>query len=373
MTKLNILKKSMVSLVGAALGALQVIGSPASALEYNGVYTPTSGVFEVYKQPTTLTGSCAGGSFEQSQSVGGVPIRVVAPATPGTYPVLLVSHGANGLNTQQIWLADYLAKYGYIVLSIEHTGSDFCANVSYPAADSAFIAGSKDVDTILNNLTTIQNSLSSSSGRTYTLDTNHIGFIGYSLGAEIGLMKMKQATYLLRSKSVNYGDARIKAFFLMAGNLGGNTSQAIPGLDQSSANLSQLTAPMFWVSGGADTATQAKSSWNLELNAPPGNYYVHAPSIDHYQFSVGGNPQLQTSLQQFACAFFDAKLMDTTYSRNANALTALNNATAYSGNPLNTYELFSNTQPTRTRWYGTPLTINSNYVGYATHTQWPVP
>lgn len=368
MTKLNFLIKSMVSLIGVAFSALQTIGSIASAVEYNKIYTPTSGVFEVYKPPTITKGTCTGGLFEQSQSAGGVPIRVVAPATSGTYPVLLFSHGVNGLNTQQAWLADHLAKYGYIVLSMEHTASDFCANVAIPPSDSAFTARSTDVNTVLNNLTNIKNSLNSSSGRTYTFNTNHIGFVGYSMGAETGLMKMKQATYLLRGGPVNYGDARLKAFFLMAGNLGGNTSQTIPGLDQSSANLARLTQPMFWVSGGADTAMHAKSSWYLALGAPAGNYYEHVPTMDHYQYNTGGNAVFQTSIKQFACAFFDAKLMNATFFRNAIALTALNKATAYSGNPLNTYELVSQNQRTQTRWYGSPLTVNSTYLGYATHT-----
>jgi len=241
MSKLKFLTKSIVSLVGVVFTTLQILVSTARALEYNKVYTPRSGVFKLYKQPNTINATCSGGLFEQSQSVGGVPIRVVAPATSGTYPVLLFSHGVYGINTEQAWLADYLAKYGYIVLSMQHTDSVDCDNLAIPPTDSVFTARSTDVNTVLNHLTTIKNSLNSSSGRTYTFDTNRIGFVGYSLGAETGLMKMKQATYLLRSGPVNYGDARIKAFFLMAGDLGGNTSQTIPGLDQSEANLAQLT------------------------------------------------------------------------------------------------------------------------------------
>lgn len=374
MSKLDFLTKSMVSLLGVAFSTLQVLVSTARALEYNEVYTPTSGVFELYKQPTTINATCSEGLFEQSQSVGGVPIRVVAPATSGTYPVLLFSHGVYGVDTEQAWLADYLAKYGYIVLSMQHIDSVSCNDLPIPPADSVFTKRSSDVNTVLNNLTTIQNSLNSSSGQTYTFDTNHIGFVGYSLGAETGLMKMKQATYLLRSGPVNYGDARIKAFFLMAGNFGGNTNQTIPGLDQSEANLAQLTQPMFWISGGADTWMYALSSWDLELGAPGGNYYMHAPTMNHYQYETHGNSLFHTLIEQFACAFFDAKLMDATLLRNASALTALNNATAYSGdNPLNTYELVSDNQPTDIWWWGTPLTVNSTYVGYATHTQWPVP
>jgi len=355
-------------LVGVAFTTLQILVSTARALEYNKVYTPRSGVFKLYKQPNTINATCSGGLFEQSQSVGGVPIRVVAPAKSGTYPVLLFSHGVYGTNTEQAWLADYLAKYGYIVLSMQHTDSVDCDDLAIPPTDSVFTARSTDVNTVLNNLTTIKNSLNSSSGRTYTFDTNHIGFVGYSLGAETGLMKMKQATYLLRSGPVNYGDARIKAFFLMAGDLGGNTSQTIPGIDQSEANLAQLTQPMFWVSGGADTLMYAESSWKLELGAPKGNYYMHAPTMNHYQYLPDGNTLFHTSINQFACAFFDAKLMEATFFRNTTALTALKGATAYSGNPLNTYELVSDNQLTDTWWWGTPLTVNSTYVGYATHT-----
>jgi len=367
MTKWNCLTKSLVSLVGVAFILLAVFFRPTTAFEYNGIYTPTSGVFTVYKQPTTT--GCNG--FEQSQSAGGtVPIRVVAPAASGTYPVLLFSHGMNGLNTQQAWLADYLARYGYIILSMEHTASDSCAHLTFPLDDSVFTARSNNVNTVLNHLDDIESRLNSSSDWTYTFDRAHIGFVGYSLGAETGLMKMP-ALYKLGSGPVNYGDARLKAFFLMAGNLGDNMQhpQTPQGLDQSPANLALLTSPMFWVSGGADTAMHAKWSWDLELAAPPGNYYEHAPAMDHFSYLPSGDTKFRTSLDQFACAFFDSKLMDSTFFRHASALAALTNATAYSGNLLkNTYELVSNNSPTTPKWYGSPLTVNGNYVGYATHT-----
>ncbi len=98
MNKLNFLTKLMMGLVGVAFNSLQVLVSTTSALEYNEVYTPTSGVFELYKQPTTTNTICSGKLFEQSQSVGGVPIRVAAPATSGTYPVLLFSHETSPKN-----------------------------------------------------------------------------------------------------------------------------------------------------------------------------------------------------------------------------------------------------------------------------------
>jgi len=54
MSKLALLTKSMVSLVGVGFSTLQVFVSTVSALEYNEVYTPETEVAELYKQPTTI-------------------------------------------------------------------------------------------------------------------------------------------------------------------------------------------------------------------------------------------------------------------------------------------------------------------------------
>jgi predicted dienelactone hydrolase len=53
-----------------------------------------------------------------------VPIKVHAPADGGPYPVVLFSHGAGGDWDTHYAQAHHLASHGYVVLCLEHVGSN---------------------------------------------------------------------------------------------------------------------------------------------------------------------------------------------------------------------------------------------------------
>ena len=53
-----------------------------------------------------------------------VPIKVHAPATGGPFPVVVVSHGAGGDWDTHHAQAQHLASHGYVVLCLEHVGSN---------------------------------------------------------------------------------------------------------------------------------------------------------------------------------------------------------------------------------------------------------
>jgi predicted dienelactone hydrolase len=53
-----------------------------------------------------------------------VPIKVHLPKTAGPFPVVVLSHGAGGDWDTHYAQAQHLASYGYVVLCLEHTGSN---------------------------------------------------------------------------------------------------------------------------------------------------------------------------------------------------------------------------------------------------------
>jgi dienelactone hydrolase len=53
-----------------------------------------------------------------------VPIKVHMPVSSGTFPVVIISHGAGGNWDTHYAQAEHLASNGYVVLCLEHTGSN---------------------------------------------------------------------------------------------------------------------------------------------------------------------------------------------------------------------------------------------------------
>jgi predicted dienelactone hydrolase len=107
------------------------------------------------------------------------PKELIAVAETGKkYPLVLLSHGHGGDRLSLSWLADSLVQEGFIVASVEHHGN---SRHSYnPMASLRFWERPRDVSFALNQLLKEP----SLKGK---IDTDRIGFVGYSLGGMTGL------------------------------------------------------------------------------------------------------------------------------------------------------------------------------------------
>lgn len=83
---------------------------------------------EVYYPSTS---EAVAGRPKDIATVLGIPVvetpayRDVALAADGPYPLLLFSHGNNGLRIQSFFFAAHLASHGYVVVSPDHHGNTF--------------------------------------------------------------------------------------------------------------------------------------------------------------------------------------------------------------------------------------------------------
>lgn len=96
----------------------------------------------------------------------------------GKRPLILMSHGHRGWRGESQWLAERLAKKGYLVASLDHYGdmrSHFDALISLRfwerPMDFKFLLDTLEQDASLNE----------------AIDFTRVGFIGYSLGGMTGL------------------------------------------------------------------------------------------------------------------------------------------------------------------------------------------
>jgi predicted dienelactone hydrolase len=94
------------------------------------------------------------------------------------YPLIIMSHGNGGDRMNGAWLAEVLAANGYIVAAMDHHGNTWNNKIA-----ESFIKiwdRPQDVTFVIDQL--LQNSHFGAS-----IDTQKIGFIGYSLGGHTGL------------------------------------------------------------------------------------------------------------------------------------------------------------------------------------------
>ena len=119
-----------------------------------------------------------------------VPIKVHLPATGGPSPVVVVSHGAGGDWDTHYAQAQHLASHGYVVLCLEHVGSNrermtqglrLMKNIDAMIHDSEeVLARPKDVSFAIDR--------AKEWNRTHEklrdkLDLQHVGVMGHSFGA----------------------------------------------------------------------------------------------------------------------------------------------------------------------------------------------
>jgi len=98
-------------------------------------------------------------------------------------PVVLLSHGAMGSATNYSWLAEHLARRGYVVLGVSHIGESpvFGADSLDPAAVGRFGDRTQDLNTALAYLL-------ERSPFTARLDASRLAAIGHSSGGASALM-----------------------------------------------------------------------------------------------------------------------------------------------------------------------------------------
>ena len=119
-----------------------------------------------------------------------VPIKVHVPATGGAYPVVILSHGAGGDWDTHYAQAQHLASRGYVVLCVEHVGSNrahlskgpqFMKSLDAMIHDAGEVfARPKDVSFAVN---CAQEWNRSHPRLRASMDLQRIGVMGHSFGA----------------------------------------------------------------------------------------------------------------------------------------------------------------------------------------------
>lgn len=226
-----------------------------------------------------------------------VPIKVHLPRTADRHPVLVLSHGGGGNWDANFAQARHLASHGYVVLALEHVGSNtevmqraqrYLANLQAMTRDAAEVLGRpQDVSFAIDQAMRWNVQHEALRGR---FDLEHVGVLGHSFGAYTALVVAGARPALDwlqppvapgRGLGPDLRDARIRC--------GVALSPQGPGEPFfSEASFASLKVPMLGISGSLDQQQQAgpeNRRRGFELWPAGGKTLVWLNNADHTAFS----------------------------------------------------------------------------------------
>jgi predicted dienelactone hydrolase len=226
-----------------------------------------------------------------------VPIKVHVPSWTGPFPVVVLSHGAGGNWDANHAQARHLASHGYVVLALEHVGSNtermrqgmrFAANLKSMTRDANEVLGRpRDVTFALDQAARWNQSHAELTG---VLDLSRVAAMGHSYGAYTSLAicgARPALDWLVPRVEPGSGlgpdlrDARVKACVALSPQGPGEPFFR----DDSFAGVDR---PVLGISGSRDEQQGAPPQNRrryFELVPPGRKVFVWIANADHMAFS----------------------------------------------------------------------------------------
>ncbi|MCW3845642.1 dienelactone hydrolase [Sphingomonas sp. LB-2] len=186
-----------------------------------------------------------------------VPVRIRMPAGTAKAPVILFSHGLGGsTDAGTIW-AKAWAEAGFIVIHIQHPGSDTPAVRAngFRASMGAeqLVARVGDVRFVIDRVAAHQRQDACDLGRA---DADHIGMSGHSFGAHT---TQAVAGQRYGSYGAAFADPRIKAAIAFSPS---------PGQNSDSDAFGAIRIPFFSLTGSLDAVPQLTATTPEDRQRP---------------------------------------------------------------------------------------------------------
>jgi predicted dienelactone hydrolase len=269
------------------------------------------------------------GWFDDAR-VRAVDVALYAPdpaETQGPHPVIVVSHGLSESRTSYGYLGRYLAARGYIVISVNHAGSDADALESggtfgVPTGPILFDR-TADLRFVLDRVEAGATGSALLDGRT---DPSRVGVVGHSLGSTTALVSVGLELQTPPLPALSFPDPRVRAAVALSPQIGNALGEpADPdcldfGIHAGSWNAIEASVLFMW--GSRDTGDCALSDdpmlRRVAYEATDGEhtYLVVIENAQHHAFtdSVPWYPGSKRDarhhdwIAEATAAFFDAHL-----------------------------------------------------------------
>jgi predicted dienelactone hydrolase len=214
-----------------------------------------------------------------------IPVRVIAPkdiapkdvAATDRFPVIIFSHGLGGSKTGGKYWGEHWASHGYIVVHLQHLGSDESIWRDKKAADVASsLKGAMTMTNLGLRVGDVQFAIDEINKRSKdkegvfaNADASKIGMSGHSFGAQTTLALAGQASPAVRGQTGF--DKRITAAIALSPNARNKTN-----LDKQ---FGDIRMPFFSITGSKDGAvlddgTEVAHRMMPYQNMPSGNKFL---------------------------------------------------------------------------------------------------
>jgi len=251
-------------------------------------------------------------------------------------PLVLITHGFGETYESYDYLAEHLASYGYIVISINHEDSDKATldkeGLKSLTNPELFETRPQDVQFVLDQVLSnkIDNNLLKNK-----VDVDKIGIAGHSLGSTTSLQMIGLTVDTLNEKSESFKNSKIKASIAMSpqlGNVGDPEGDKKYGIKENSWDSVVEPVMLMWGTKdiGFGLLRDNPNLRDIAYESIPGKNIFKAiiKDAEHHAFTEtkpwypGGKRDSRHHgwIQQSVVAFFDAYLLD-----NDNALLWLEN------------------------------------------------
>ncbi len=269
-----------------------------------------------------------------------LPVRIYLPASPGPAPVILFSHGLGGSSQGYSYLGKQWAGRGYVVVSVQHPGSDDSVWRGNPKPYEAmkqaangknFLLRIQDIPAVIDRLERWDSEAGHPlNGR---LNMEKIGMSGHSFGALTTQAVSGESLGWLGTK---FTDPRIKAALCLSPGSprSGNPSKAfgsvkIPWMLMTGTNdLSPIGGQNLASRLGVFPALPAGEKYELVLNGAD-----HSAFCDYPVPRSMNNPNHHKTIRALSTAFWDSCLKDEKEAKawldGEGAVTALTAADAF--------------------------------------------
>ncbi len=239
-----------------------------------------------------------------------VPIKIHMPSSDGIFPAVIISHGAGGNWDTHYAQAEHLASNGYIVLCLEHVGSNTTKMLQGESThdmtydSNEVLNRPKDVSFAIDTLINWNNSNSLNNKIRGRVDIQNIGMMGHSYGAytTMAVCGMRPALdYIVPAIAPGYGigpdlsDHRIKCGIALSPQ-----GADAPFFIQESFN--SLRVPLMGMSGTNDDeqngepATNRYNAFQYWSQNDEKNKFVWIANAAHLDFTDStGSQQTQIS------------------------------------------------------------------------------
>ena len=276
------------------------------------------GAVEVYDPLKVAEAAVESKTFEIKEAARSrsIPVRVYLPAEKGPVPVVLFSHGLGGSRDNNPYLGEHWAKRGYVVVFLQHIGSDESVwkeaaalervtAMRQAASAKSYIDRTKDVPAVLDALA--KWNVEHGHPLFGRMDLEKVGMSGHSFGA--------QTTQVMAGQSagrISLRDPRVDAAVMM--------SPSPPKAGDAAAAFGTVKIPCLLMTGTLDDSPigNTKPADRLKVfphlkEAPAWQVvFDKATHMDFGQRAVKGGASKETRYHRailgLTTAFWDAEL-----------------------------------------------------------------